>query len=169
MDLNLFKTVTYCFNAVRESVWLNKALDRFDELVFALTDLRSPKDPNKPDIVELESRILYSASPFPIFDASEAPEALGEFECPPHIAQEDWDSYLLEIAASSTSETLLKIADAIKSARSAETDTDNAGIEDAKARDHSDSQSAFVSPADRLADDFDQVEHWLSSLETQDA
>ncbi|MCY2984286.1 MAG: hypothetical protein NTY15_11720, partial [Planctomycetota bacterium] len=45
MDLKLFQTASYCFKAVRDSVWLNKALDRFDELVFSLIDLRSPKDP----------------------------------------------------------------------------------------------------------------------------
>jgi choice-of-anchor C domain-containing protein len=176
MDLNLFKTVTYCFNAVRDSVWLNRALDRFDEIVLSLIDLRSPKDPNKPDIVELESRILYSASPFPIFDASQAPEALGEFECPPHIAQADWDPFLLEISASSTSESLHHIADAIRSARShptASTGLANAGggnSGDGDANDTSESENAIGSHSDieaRIDDGFDQVENWLANLETQ--
>ena len=64
MDLKLFKRAHSCYSAIREGVWLKKALDQFDAMVFALTDLRMPKDPDRPDIVELEKRILYSASPF---------------------------------------------------------------------------------------------------------
>ncbi len=160
MDLKLFKTVNYCIHAVRDSVWLNKALDRFDALVFALTDLRTPKDPNKPDIVELESRILYSASPFPVFDASQAPEALGEFECPPQIDQEQWNSHLLEIAASSTSDSLLQIAEAIKSARSAEVDS-----ADDRSNGFDDGFDGDGGLASQVEDGFDQVEHLLASLD----
>ena len=63
MDLKLFKNASECFYAFRDSVWLKHAADKLDRLFKALTTLDLPKDPNKPDIVELESRILYSANP----------------------------------------------------------------------------------------------------------
>ena len=64
MDLKLFKRTYSCYRAVYDNVWLNKALDKFDAMVFSLMDLRMSKDPNRPDVVELERCILYSATPF---------------------------------------------------------------------------------------------------------
>ena len=68
MDLKIFKTIAYCYRAVSQNYWVNRALETYDAVFFAMTDLRMPKDPNKPDIVELESRILYSASPFSMWN-----------------------------------------------------------------------------------------------------
>ena len=63
MDLRFLKKASDCFCAFRDSVGLMNAYDNLDRIFKALTTLDLPKDPNKPDIVELESRILYSANP----------------------------------------------------------------------------------------------------------
>ena len=51
MDLKFFKTIAYCYRAVSQNYWVNRALETYDAVFLALTDLRMPKDPNKPDIV----------------------------------------------------------------------------------------------------------------------
>ena len=82
MDLKISKTIAYCYRAVSQNYWVNRALETYDAVFFAMTDLRMPKDPNKPDIVELESRILYSASPFSMWnglDVAPEPTSLWDF------------------------------------------------------------------------------------------
>ena len=160
MDFQLFKAVSRCSRPI--CVWLGQALDKFDSIVYSLTDLKLPKDPNKPDIVELESRILYSASPFMMWDGEPVAEPLGEFECPPHLSQEYWDSFLLELAPSSTSESLLKITDAIKAARGLDVkdsvDTSNSF----------DADSADVDDVNETCDGMDDVDTEIeTSLETK--
>ena len=79
MDLKLFKRTYSCYRAVYDNVWLNKALDKFDAMVFSLMDLRMSKDPNRPDVVELERRILYSATPFFLAGDGQVGDPSGDF------------------------------------------------------------------------------------------
>ena len=119
MDLKIFKTIAYCYRAVSQNYWVNRALETYDKVFLALTDLRMPKDPNKPDIVLLESRILYSASPFFMWSGLDAPSALPDspWDYPDHMSQYDWDTQLLSTAEFIDDEDLQQRAAAIRLAR----------------------------------------------------
>ena len=123
MDFKLLERASDCYIAFRDSDWLKRASDRFDRIFKAFTTLDLPKDPNKPDIVELESRILYSANPFFSAGTGEVAAPLGAFECPDHIAQDDWDTLLLAAAPNMQSESFSKLVDSIKSARGIDGET----------------------------------------------
>ena len=117
MDLKLFKRAYSCYRAVCANVWLNQALDKFDAMVFALTDLRMPKDPNRPDVVELERRILYSANPFFMAGDGQVGDPSGDFTDGSNMSPDDWQAYLTELTANSDSEAVHKIAAEIRAAR----------------------------------------------------
>ena len=116
MDLKLLKRAYSCYSAISNSVWLNKALDNFDAMVFRLMDLRMPKDPDRPDIVELERRILYSASPF--FMAGDGQVAdPADFSDGSNMSPDEWQSYLTELTTNFDTEAIHKMAAEIRAAR----------------------------------------------------
>ena len=117
MDLKLFKRAHSCYRALCDNVWLNKALDKFDAMVFSLMDLRMPKDPNRPDIVELERRILYSASPFFMAGDGQVGDPSGDFTDGSNMSPDDWQAYLTELTTNSDCEAVHKIAAEIRAAR----------------------------------------------------
>ena len=117
MDLKLLKKAYSCYSAICNNVWLNKALGKFDAMVFALTDLRMPKDPDRPDIVELERRILYSASPFFMAGDGQVADSSADFIDGSNMSPDKWQSYLTELTANFDSEAVHKMAAEIRAAR----------------------------------------------------
>ncbi len=129
MDYNLFQRLNNLYGAVLNSSWLCNAA----AIVKSFTSLEVPKDPNKPDIVELERRVLFSATPLFSAGSGDLVEPLGQFECPDHIPQEDWDSLLLEAAPNINSATLDRLVESIKSARGMDTSSQEASGVDSDA------------------------------------
>jgi choice-of-anchor C domain-containing protein len=173
MDWKIFKTIAYCYRAVSQNYWVNRALETYDAVFLAMTDLRMPKDPNKPDIVELESRILYSASPFSMWNGLDvAPEPNSPWDCPPGMDQEDWDTQLLAFSEYAKDPDLVHRTDAIRSARglNASDNTDNSDSDNDDS-DYSDSESNVSdssSVAQRLDEQLDRMEKLLAGLEDPD-
>ncbi|HUP79951.1 MAG TPA: DUF4347 domain-containing protein, partial [Pirellula sp.] len=115
--MKLFKRAYSCYSAIRDNVWLSKALDKFDAMVLSLMDLRMPKDPNRPDIVELEKRILYSASPLFMAGDGQVGDPSGDFTDGSNMSPDEWQSYLTELTTNSDCEAVHKIAAEIRAAR----------------------------------------------------
>jgi len=135
-----------------------------------------PKDPNKPDIVELESRILYSANPFFLWNGLDvAPEPTGLWDCPPSMNQDFWDTHILAFAeVAKDAPDLQQLADAIRIARGLnaqnkpDNDDSNAIAVDPSDSDPSDSDVNDISDNGsieyRMEERFDRIERLMAGL-----
>ena len=187
MDLKLLKRAHYCYAAVRDCSWLNNALDKFDGWVLSLLDLRMPKDPNKPDVVELEKRILYSASPLYMGGDGEIADPYLDHADQSNMSPEQWESFLIEVTGDSKSDMLLNMVAEIRAARGLSTPSakandftpthvdaatllaDDASVDSTVDANDSDSADEDVRLEVRLESGFDQIERLLDRLTDSDS
>ena len=95
MRYPLFRRAKEGVIAFRQSAWLKGIGKRWEHFLHCLTTLENPKDPNAVDIVELEPRILYSASAFFMGGDGWQPMDMSDMEtCPDHCDPGVWQAIL---------------------------------------------------------------------------